>query len=86
MEFKIAVGFTSLMVLMLAFGTYSVGSYQSNQPNFQEKELLMLDSINRKLEISNQEIRARIARGDSILKDLKIQNAKLRKALKITER
>ena len=81
MEFKIVFGFTLFLVLMLIVGIYSVGSYDSNQPDSHAIELSMLDSINKDLEMSNQRLKAQIEKNDSVLQDLELQNVKIRKAL-----
>jgi hypothetical protein len=86
MEYKLAYSFVFFVALMLIFGIYSLGSIKSNQPNYQDKELMMLDSLNKRLEISNQDIRAKIERNDSVLKDLEATNKKLRKALNMPEK
>ena len=86
MEFRIVFGFTLLLVLMLIVGIYSVGSYESNQPDSQSVELETLDSLNKKLEMSNQMLRAEIEKNDKALQELESQNLKIRKALNMPPR
>lgn len=81
MEFKLGFLFAVIVVMLLVFGIYSVGSYESNQPSSHDVDLLMLDSINKKLEMSNQMLRAEIEKNDKVLQELESQNVKIRKAL-----
>lgn len=81
MELKLVFLFAVIVVMLLVFGIYSVGSYESNQHNSHDVNLLMLDSINKKLEMSNQMLRAEIEKNDKVFQELESQNVKIRKAL-----